>query len=173
MISLRQQRNPRGLISDFLTWKTHTRTFLLLKPVRVEVPTIWSQLIPDWFTCYISFLLHIITNLVAWNTHAYYFTVPEIRSEEWVSRTVLFLEILGKNPFACLSQLLAASHIPWLMALHHSYLKFLSSSLLFWFWFSFSFLPGPLWLYGAHWISLQQPFLPGKITYPRVWGMRD
>lgn len=54
----------------------------------------------------------------------YYLIVPQLRSSKrvslgWhqgVSRTALLLEALGKNLFSCLSQLLEAVCMPWLMA---------------------------------------------------------
>ena len=96
------------------------------------------------------------------------------------------LEALEKTEFPCLSQLLEAIHIPWLVApsLHHY--NFFPSP------FSFSdsnppasLLYRPLTLYWAHWItqdelpisrSLTYPYLMSfllhKATYSQVPGMR-
>lgn len=56
-------------------------------------------------------------------THVYYPIVLEARSQEWVTKIVFLLEALGKNPFPCPSQLPEASCTPWLVVLHHSYLR--------------------------------------------------
>ena len=65
-------------------------------------------------------------------TWMHYLTVMEGRSLKWVGGAVFLMEVLGENPIICLFQFLEApQHGTWLMAPHHSYLRFFRHSTFF------------------------------------------